>query len=1011
MAAAPSEREPYKRKDASRLQCFRCRKVGHIASECRTNWDVIERESAAAASATTKVKATEKSTHYVDLFAVSRRAGHCNPRQFRALIVDVAVNRANERTAPRSTTALLDSGAQVSGVDAGAVAKLFAWTALEPLGDDDPLLRAAGGSELVCTGKLRDVRVRVGEAWLAVPLVYVIKDLRYPLLIGINDVVRGGGEFAVRSATFNRLEIRIGSSGWVQTARLPEPRPRYVARRAPRFLPCVTVVHESAAKAAVAPAIGETAAPAVAGAAPVVEATAPVAESRAPAMQVVEAAVEAAAPATKAPEAAVAVVEDDQLLADKDEWSAETSPAAAETLLAANDEKRRELGDAVREAVALAEEPVDGVMLPLATSAFGPEPRPARSATCAEEQAYCAEFRAEHAKAADLVEIGPVESARAARMRETAHAAQVFCGPLELEAAPPFINTEVTRKSDGMRVRPAPVVRAANAQRAAAASRAFRIRDRHRAKLFKIRDAWLKSGRIRLARTALALAQAFMVETVKEDGSIKLRMVQAHNESNERTIGSALPMPDPEAILEDLSSGKLFMAVDAASGFHALPLMEGSGQNCCITFGDGVAYEPSFLPMGVAVAPQHYGAQMSQVFTRTTPRWRVRVFIDDIAGSADDEEALEEMWAWVVEQAAFFNITLSAPKSKVGLTKISLLGVEVQHNRVEAKRSYLDSIAALSRPEVCHELRQLIGMTQWVLRHLPDAVTPVQVLAGAIPSGASKSTRIQWTEELVRAFDALRAALANPRALVPFDPTRPVVIVTDASAIGGGAVLGHPNTATGDVDVVDMLSHKFSDAETRYPVAERELLMLRIAALAGHWHHRLRGRTVYWATDSKPMAQLLRSARLSNRQRLRTTVLDLIGLRIVCVYVRGDVNQAADVLSRLAVENAEAAIDEDAPLEVAGQVTVGAIVAQWTRGAPEVQLLPLEAMLEGDEEESAGVGPCEQEVRADASLEPLVRAADAACCIDGWSRAGRAAGWWCVLRRAATRSFIAMCGS
>jgi hypothetical protein len=240
-----------------------------------------------------------------------------------------------------------------------------------------------------------------------------------------------------------------------------------------------------------------------------------------------------------------------------------------------------------------------------------------------------------------------------------------------------------------------------------------------------------------------------------------------------------------------------------------------------------------------------------------------------------------------------------------------------------------------------------------------------------------------------------------------------VVIVTDASAIGGGAVLGHPNTATGDVDVVDMLSHKFSDAETRYPVAERELLMLRIAALAGHWHHRLRGRTVYWATDSKPMAQLLRSARLSNRQRLRTTVLDLIGLRIVCVYVRGDVNQAADVLSRLAVENAEAAIDEDAPLEVAGQVTVGAIVAQWTRGAPDVQLLPLEAILEGDEEESAGAGPCEQEVRARTPrwsrsfARPTRRAASTV-----WSRAGRAAIWWCVLVATRRRgSFIAMCGS
>jgi hypothetical protein len=35
-AAAPSV--PYKRQDANGRQCFRCRKVGHIASECRTNW-------------------------------------------------------------------------------------------------------------------------------------------------------------------------------------------------------------------------------------------------------------------------------------------------------------------------------------------------------------------------------------------------------------------------------------------------------------------------------------------------------------------------------------------------------------------------------------------------------------------------------------------------------------------------------------------------------------------------------------------------------------------------------------------------------------------------------------------------------------------------------------------------------------------------------------------------------------------------------------------------------------
>lgn len=126
---------------------------------------------------------------------------------------------------------MLDSGAQVSSVDVGALRELFATAVLAPIDEQDPLLRGAGGERLKCRGKLRDVRVRIGESWLVVPTLYAIDGLRYPLLIGINDV-SCETDFAVRcGATKDDLEIRVGSSGWVHTERLRERRPRYVHGR------------------------------------------------------------------------------------------------------------------------------------------------------------------------------------------------------------------------------------------------------------------------------------------------------------------------------------------------------------------------------------------------------------------------------------------------------------------------------------------------------------------------------------------------------------------------------------------------------------------------------------------------------------------------------------------------------------------------------------------------------------------------------------------------------------
>jgi hypothetical protein len=140
-----------------------------------------------------------------------------------------------------------------------------------------------------------------------------------------------------------------------------------------------------------------------------------------------------------------------------------------------------------------------------------------------------------------------------------------------------------------------------------------------------------------------------------------------------------------------------------------------------------------------------------------------------------------------------------------------------------------------------------------------------------------------------------------------------------------------------------------------------------------------------------------------------------------CVYVRGEVNQAADALSRLALGHKGVSVEEDAQLEVVGQeeVSVGAVVAQWATSPAAVGLVPLEEMVEWavpaeDEEEeeeednvvtvaagvaavqatASAVGAPDSElalllergsaaVRTDETVADLVRAADERREVDG----------------------------
>ena len=158
---------------------------------------------------------------------------------------------------------------------------------------------------------------------------------------------------------------------------------------------------------------------------------------------------------------------------------------------------------------------------------------------------------------------------------------------------------------------------------------------------------------------------------------------------------------------------------------------------------------------------------------------------------------------------------------------------------------------------------------------------------------AKESTKnVQWNDNAISAFVAIKEALANATLLSHPKPDAPTSIITDASDIAVGAVLQQYSWC-----LIVYFSKKLQPAETRYSTFDRELLVIYLAIK--HFQHFIEGCTFHILTDHKPLTYALatHSDKHSPRQICH---LDFISQFTSDIrHVKGVDNPAADALSRV----------------------------------------------------------------------------------------------------------------
>ena len=79
-----------------------------------------------------------------------------------------------------------------------------------------------------------------------------------------------------------------------------------------------------------------------------------------------------------------------------------------------------------------------------------------------------------------------------------------------------------------------------------------------------------------------------------------------------------------------------------------------------------------------------------------------------------------------------------------------------------------------------------------------------------------KATAWSWDEDCARAFAEVKQKLSSENVLVHLDASKPVILSTDASLYGVGAVLSH-KMSDGTERPIAFASRTLSSAEKNYP--------------------------------------------------------------------------------------------------------------------------------------------------------------------------------------------------
>jgi len=241
-------------------------------------------------------------------------------------------------------------------------------------------------------------------------------------------------------------------------------------------------------------------------------------------------------------------------------------------------------------------------------------------------------------------------------------------------------------------------------------------------------------------------------------------------------------------------------------------------------------------------------------------------------------------------------------KSVVACKRISYVGYSIGYDGIACNPHKVEAIRAL--PDILkdkNEIRMFLGKVLFHASWIPAAGQWTKPLYMLLKKDIPNRFGDLWTDEHTNAVKQLKRALSQYPVLRLPDPSKPWVILTDASKYAGAACLAQADKRTGELYIVEYMARVWPKPVTNYTVTELELLIILLACRK--WHHYLAGCrfTARIISDHRANADMANRKKPISQMRLASWHQRLSEYDVRLEWAPGDNEKLspADCLSRM----------------------------------------------------------------------------------------------------------------
>lgn len=381
-----------------------------------------------------------------------------------------------------------------------------------------------------------------------------------------------------------------------------------------------------------------------------------------------------------------------------------------------------------------------------------------------------------------------------------------------------------------------------------------------------------------------------IVPVVKQNGSVRI-CGDYKCTVNQVSKLDKYPIPKTEDLLATLAGGRKFTKLDMSQAYQQLLLDEDSKKYTTINTHKGL-YQYNRLPFGVSSAPGIFQRTMENLL-QGIPRVIVRV--DDILVSGKDDPDHLANLETVINRLSKAGLKLRLEKCQFMQPEVTYCGYIVNGDGVQPVAAKVEAIRNAPEPQDVSQLRAFLGMLNYYHKFLPDVATVLEPLHRLLRKGA----KWEWLKEQQAAFKKAKDMLQSTKLLVHFDPDKELILASDASDYGVGAVLSH-KMEDGTERPIGYVSRALNGAERNYSTLEKEALAIIFGVKK--FHQFLYGQPFILKTDHKPLEGLLNEKKgipTLAAPRIQRWALTLSAYEYRISYKAGLTNGNADSLSRL----------------------------------------------------------------------------------------------------------------